>query len=87
MPGPLYGSGGTIMPAAPPDLDRCTNTILGGMIKACTQPGGGIYPASVNLQHLPDAAGNGVPAPGGKSYPSYYITNNVTGLNLVVPNS
>ena len=87
MPGPLYGSGVTIMPATQPTFERCSKTIYDGMISACNQPGGYIYPASVNLQVLPTATGNGLPAPGGKSYPSYYISNNVTGTNPVVPNS
>jgi len=85
MPRALYDRRVSYMPAAQPSLDRCTRTIFGGMINACSQPGGGVYPASVNLMVLPTALGNGLPVDGGKSYPSYYLASNVTGVNPVVP--
>lgn len=77
--------GNIISPAAQPTFERCSNTIFGGMMAGCGQAGGGLYPASVNLAVLPDLGGNGLPADGGKFYPSYYIAGNVTGINPLVP--
>ncbi len=73
------------MPAPPPDANRCSKTIYQGMINACGTPGGNMYPASVNLDIVPSQLGNGLPAPGGKSYPSYYLASNLTGLTVLVP--
>ena len=75
----------TIMPAGQPSFDRCSKTIFGGMINACGEPGGNMYPATVNLQVEPTSTGDGLPAVGGSMYPSYYITYNLTGTNPTVP--
>lgn len=54
------------------------------MIAACAAPGGGLYPASVNLQILPSGTGNGLPAVAGGLYMSYVIMGNETGVDLMV---
>ena len=86
FPGTLYEGATTITPVTAPSFDRCSSSIFGAMIGACSQPGGNTYPSSVNLQTLPSSAGNGLPVDGGKSYISYYVANNITGLNVVQPN-
>ena len=75
------------MPAAQPLMQRCTDTIFGSMISMCSQPGGSLWPASINLDALPDANSNGVPVTGAFEYQSYYIASNVTGLNLTIPST